>query len=375
MKNIMIILKHNLKSVMKGWFCLVLVIPVIMNLFVSALINKIERNSDANNRYSIGLYSVDKSKIVDTLLPKDKFGTIHIVSSKNEIEELLDDGEISVGVIFNSKDIYKDIKENKVDSIEILSESERGVEEYVLSILNTNITKIHSFGNDKAEYFKTLEEYENNKYSFEYEKSKLEEVLAYTNVFGLFGMMILMISGKCLNPLLKERELKIDKRILISKISRIEYSLGHILGCFIVLLVQSAILVISFYLFNKDFSINIGWMILLSMILSLIGIAISLIVLSLCNNSSMYYTLITLIITPMCLLSGGFVPTEFMPEMVQRFSLIFPLTWINSAFKKILMEGSNLSIGLDLLASTSISIVMIMLYLVIEYNRKNKMSY
>lgn len=375
MKNIMVILKHNLKSVMKGWFCLILVIPIVMNLFLSALTNRVKANANANQGYSIGVCSNDESSIVDTILPKDKLGTIHIVNSENEIKELLDKGEVSVGIIFNSKDIYKDIKENKENSIEILSQSERGAEEYVLSILNTGITKIHFFGNDKAEYFKKLNEYENNKYSFEYEKSKLEEVLAYTTVFGLFGMVFLMIAGACLNPLLKERELNIDKRILMSKVSKVQYSLGHILGCFIVLLAQSTILVISFYVFNKGFNISIVWMALLSIVLALIGIAISLILLSISNNSSMYYTLITLVITPMCLLSGGFLPIEFMPEMVQKFSLIFPLTWVNSAFKKILVGADGLSIGLDLLAATSISIVLVMLYLVIEHHRKNKLSY
>lgn len=63
-----------------------------------------------------------------------------------------------------------------------------------------------------------------------------------------------------------------------------------------------------------------------------------------------------------------------MPEAVQNFLLIFPLTWINSAFKKILMKGNYLSIRLDVLAAIAISLVLIMLYLVLENKRKNKLS-
>lgn len=76
----------------------------------------------------------------------------------------------------------------------------------------------------------------------------------------------------------------------------------------------------------------------------------------------------------MCLLSGGFIPTEFMPDAVQNFSLIFPLTWINLAFKKFLMKGNYLNIGLDVLAAIAVSLVLIMLYLELENKRKNKLS-
>ena len=116
-------------------------------------------------------------------------------------------------------------------------------------------------------------------------------------------------------------------------------------------------------------------MILLSFVLSIVGIAIALMVLSISNSSSMYYTLLSMIITPMCLLSGGFVPTNFMPQMVQNFSLILPLTWVNSAFSQILSNGSNSKIFIDLFVALSISVVLIMVYLVMENNKKNKMFY
>ena len=114
---------------------------------------------------------------------------------------------------------------------------------------------------------------------------------------------------------------------------------------------------------------------LLSFVLSVVGIAIALIVLSISNNSTMYYTLLSIVITPMCLLSGGFVPINFMPQMAQNFSLILPTTWVNSAFSKILSNRSNGSIFMDLLVAVAISVVLIMIYLVSENNKKNKLSY
>ena len=161
--------------------------------------------------------------------------------------------------------------------------------------------------------------------------------------------------------------IKIEERNVISQ--KLHDKIGHTLAGIILIVFQSITLLGSFYLFNQNFDISLGWMIPLSFV----GIAIALVVLTISSNSTMYYTLLTLIVTPMCLLSGGFVPTEFMPEMVQNFSLIFPLTWINAAYKKILMEGSYISIGLDLIGATSISLVLIMLYLALEHNRKNKL--
>lgn len=165
--------------------------------------------------------------------------------------------------------------------------------------------------------------------------------------------------------------IKIEERNVISQ--KLHDKIDHILAGIILIVFQSITLLGSFYLFNQNFDISLGWMVPLSFVLSFVGIAIALVVLTISSNSTMYYTLLTLIVTPMCLLSGGFVPTEFMPEMVQNFSLIFPLTWINAAYKKILMEGSYISIGLDLIGATSISLVLIMLYLALEHNRKNKL--
>lgn len=375
MKNILVILKHNLKSTMKGWFLLILVFPIVVNLFVSALINKMDlSNNGMNKSFSIVVYSQDNSEIMDKFLPRDRFSSVFYVKSKDDVKRILDEEDVSVGVIINSKNIYEDIKNNKKDIIEILSNSDSS-REYLISILNTSISQIASFGDNLNQYNKSYEEYEKNRYKFIYKDKSMKEVIVYMTMFGLFTMAFLFIAGRGINPLLKEKELKINKRILVSKVSKVEYALGHILGCFILLLLQSITLVTSFYLLNQDFNINFFYMILLSFALSVVGIAIALIVLSISNNSTMYYTLLSIVVTPMCLLSGGFVPVNFMPQMAQNFSLILPTTWINSAFNKILNHASNGSIFMDILVAVAISVVLIMIYLVSENNKKNKLSY
>jgi len=376
MKNIIVILKHNLKSVMKGWLLLLLVLPIAINLFVNALINKIYDNqNNMNNSFEVVIYSQDKSEIINKILPGEKFSSMFYVNNKDDVKKTLDKEDASVGVTINSKNVYEDIKNNKENIVEVISSKDDSSKEYVLSVLNTSLSQISSFGNNLEEYNKAYEEYEKDKYKFVYEETKLEEVMAYMIMFGLFTMAFLFLAGGGINPLLKEKELKIDKRILVSKVSKVEYALGHILGCFVLLLLQSITLVASFYFFNPDFNINFFYMILLSFVLSVVGIALALTVLSISNSSSMYYTLLSMIITPMCLLSGGFVPINFMPQMTQNFSLVLPLTWVNSAFSKILSNGSNSKIFMDLLVSLSISVVLIMIYLVVEKNKKNKMSY
>lgn len=375
MKNIFVILKHNLKSIMKGWFLLIIVFPIAINLFLNALINKIHDNqNNMNNSFEVVIYSQDKSEIMDKILPREKFSTVFYVNNEEDVKKTLDEEDMSVGVIVNSKNIYEDIKNNKENIIKVISSKDDSSKEYVLSVLNTSLSQISSFGNNLEEYNKAYEEYEKDKYKFVYEDTKLEEVIAYMTMFGLFTMAFLFIAGRGINTLLKEKELKIDKRILVSKVSKVEYNLGHILGCFVLLFLQSITLVTSFYLFNPDFNVNFFYMILLSFVLSFVGIAVALMVLSISNSSSMYYTLLSIVVTPMCLLSGGFVPTNFMPQMVQNFSLVLPLTWVNAAFNGILNNGSNLKIFMDLTVAMSISVVLIMIYLVVENNKKSKIS-
>lgn len=375
MKNIFVILKHNLKSIMKGWFLLIIVFPIAINLFLNALINKIHDNqNNMNNSFEVVIYSQDKSEIMDKILPIAKFSTVFYVNNEEDVKKTLDEEDMSVGVIVKSKNIYEYIKNNKENIIKVISSKDDSSKEYVLSVLNTSLSQISSFGNNLEEYNKSYEEYEKHKYKFVYEDTKLEEVIAYMTMFGLFTMAFLFIAGRGINPLLKEKELKIDKRILVSKVSKVEYNLGHILGCFVLLFLQSITLVTSFYLFNPDFNVNFFYMILLSFVLSFVGIAVALMVLSISNSSSMYYTLLSMVVTPMCLISGGFVPTNFMPQIVQNFSLVLPLTWVNAAFNGILNNGSNSKIFMDLIVAMSISVVLIMIYLVVENNKKSKIS-
>lgn len=369
----MIILKHNLRRSFKGWFWLILVFPIVVNLFGSALINRVQNNFDKGQSYSrIAIYSESESDIIENLLPTEKFKKVYTVNSKNEVQELLENQDVSVGVIFNSTNLYKDINENKEELIEVMSNSNDGSKEYVTSLLNNGIMQVQSYGNSKAEYLKAYSQYENDKFKVINKNSDLVEVMSYIIIFGLFGMIFLFISSRCLMQMLKERELKIEGRILATKISKVEYYLGHILGCYTLLLLQSIILVIGFYVLNPSFNFSIRWMIALSFALSFVGISISLVILGISNSSTMYNTLLPILITPMCLLSGGFLPSEYMPQVIQNVSLIFPLTWINSAFKKILMNGSYMSIGLDIVAAISISIVLIILYLVLENKRTNR---
>lgn len=369
MKNIFIILKHNLKSVMKNWFWLIIIFPLVIGIGLDTLYNKV--NNNLSKGVTVAVYTNDDSEIFNKIFPKDKFEEIDIKENKEEVKDAVNNNSV-VGVIIDSDDLYSDIKEGKRDIVEIISNegsSERG---YVINVINSSILQLTSFGNTKEEALEYYNKFEENKYDFKYKGNDLALVIFYMTAFGFFSMGFLFIAGRCLNPILKEKEIKIDKRILVSKISKVEYILGHVVGCFVLLMMQSITLLATFLILKKDFNVGFGWMILISFALSLVGIAVSLLVLSVSNNSAIYYTLLTIVVAPMSLLSGGLLPLELMPKVMQKLSLISPLTWTNLAFKKIMLNDTFGSIIMNLLASIAISIVLIMLYLLIESRRKTK---
>ncbi|MGL4911813.1 MAG: ABC transporter permease [Romboutsia sp.] len=370
MRNIMIILKHNLKSLKNTWLFLIILIPIVMSFFVGKMTEY--QKGLLDTRISIGVYSNDKSEFLDIILPKDEFKEIKMINSKNELEALVKDEELFVGVIIDSKDIYEDIKNNKENFIEVISNSNLKKEDQVLNILNNTTSKVNLLGQNKEETLSLIKEYEKEQYKFSSENSSLQDNIVYMTAFGLFTMVFLFIGGKGLNPLIKERESKIDKRIIVSNVSKVEYILGNVLGCFIVLMMQSIILLISLEIFNTDFNVSFTWMIILCFALTFVAIAIGLFVLSMAKTSTSYYAILSMVVTPFCLISGGFVPSEFMPENIQKVAMISPLTWINEGFKNILYGSSTEKIVLNILAAISISIVFIVIYLLIESRRKNK---
>ncbi|MBO3443468.1 ABC transporter permease [Clostridium sp. CCUG 7971] len=370
MKNILIILKHNLKSVMKSWFLLIIIFPIAINLFFTMFMN--DSDGDAYDKNIIGVYTKDNGEIYEKIIPKDKFKNVININSPKEVKDMVRNEEISVGVIIDSDNILNSIKNNEENLIEVISSEDERNKELVLSTINSSISKVLSFGDSSEEIISNFEKYENEKYTFSNERSSLSEAVPYILMFGFFCMIFLSIAGKSLSPIIKERDMKIDKRILVSKVSKVQYMLGHILGCFLLLILQSLTLCCTFYLFNKDINVNFGWMIILSFVLSLVGISIALLIVSVSNNAEMYYIILSMVVTPVSLLSGGFLPIEFMPEIAGKIAMISPLTWVNSAFRGIIMNENALNISMNLLSAIAISIVFIMLFLLIESKRKNK---
>lgn len=373
MKNILIILKHNLKSVMKRWFLLIIIFPIAINFLLTTLMN--DSDGDAYDKNIIGVYTKDNDEIYEKIIPKDKFKNVININSPKEVKDMVRNEEISVGVIIDSDNILNSIKNNEENLIEVISSEDERNKELVLSTINSSISKVLSFGDSSEEIISNFEKYENEKYTFSTERSSLSEAVPYILMFGFFCMVFLFIAGKSLSPIIKEREMKIDKRILVSKVSKVQYMLGHILGCFLLLILQSLTLCCTFYLFNKDININFGWMIILSFVLSLVGIGVALLIVSVSNNSEMYYVILSMVVTPVSLLSGGFLPIEFMPKIAGKIAMISPLTWVNSAFRGVVMNDGAIDISMNLLSAIAISIVFIMLFLIIESKRKNKTSY
>lgn len=371
MKNILLILKHNIKSVMKNWFWLIIVFPLILGIGLKTMINNLDAN--LTKGVSIAVYTNDKSEIFDKIFIKDKFDEIKIMDSPKSVKEEVKNNNSIVGIVINSSDMYEDIKDGKGNIIEVISNEGTSEKNYVENIINSSLVALTSLGNTKQESLEYYKSFEDNKYEFNYEINDFVFVVFYMTTFGLFSLGFLMISARGLSPLLKEKEIKIDKRILVSRVSKVEYILGHVLGCFVLLMMQSLTLLSTFFILNKDFNVGFGWMFLISIALSITGIAVSLLVLSVSNNSATYYTLLTIIITPMSFLSGGLIPTEFLPEIVQKIFLISPLTWINEAFKKIMLNDTFGSVLMSLMASIAISVVLITLYLLLESRRKEKL--
>ncbi len=370
MQNIFIILKHNIKSIIKNWFWIVLLLPIVVNVVISKVI--LNKEEGSTPKPSIAIFTNDKSKVFDKLINQEKFDSMYIVDSEKEVKDLVNEDEVSAGLIIKTDDIFEDIKNNKENVFEFIGKENDYNKDIAFNIISNEILKIESFGDNKEDFIKQHDNFENEKYKFNIGENNFLVVMSKLMTFGFYCMAFLLIAGKGLSPLIKERESKIDKRILVSKVSKVEYLLGHIIGCFLLLSVQSIVFAASFYIFNKGFEVNFYWMILLSIVLSFVATSMVLLVLVISNTSEMYYALLTIIIMPACLLSGGFISLEFMPEIARKIAMFSPITWINTAFKNIVLGESANMILMNLGVAIAISILMIMLYLIIENNKKHK---
>lgn len=168
-------------------------------------------------------------------------------------------------------------------------------------------------------------------------------------------VMALMINGlmSTATGFVEDREKGIYRRISLTPLKRRYLIGGRVLNRYLVLLVQTALLIaIAVLAFDVSYTGSPALLWLVITVGGLAFIAIGFLTTSLVSNARSV-SLVTLVVFFLFTFLGGvFYPIELMPGFVQGFAQVLPSTHVNDALRGVMIEDAGLAtIWQDLLVA------------------------
>lgn len=311
---------------------------------------------DINENISIGIIDNDNSyisrQIIDELHNKEDL-RISLLS-KNDAEKDLVQNEV-LAVINIPKNYSNDISDGYINKIE-LDFLQWNVDIETLKLeLEMLISKIYSVAKNTENEKEFITVYNEIKYNDLHVNKKYINIQRLDQmVLGFIIMLLIIIYTNSFSTIIKDRNDKTYKKILLTGTSSNEYILGQLLWNSILLLIQIILLIGFVKLFNLKIGIPIYRFLYLLIFIGILAMSIGIFTISLCNTENQISVINTLIIFPSSMLSGSFWPLEIMNDKLQKLSFAFPQRYI---FKLLQLFQSNSS-SLEIILTIALIVLM-----------------
>jgi ABC-2 type transport system permease protein len=149
---------------------------------------------------------------------------------------------------------------------------------------------------------------------------------------------------------LRERSQGTMERLMASPVSRLDIVVGYLFGFFIFALTQTLIvLMFIIYVLDVHYFGDL-WQIFVFQVVIIIGsVNLGIFISGFARNEFQMVQFIPLIIFPQIFLCGVIWPVEQMPDYLQWFSKVLPLTYAVDGLRDIMLAGKNLlDVGYEL---------------------------
>lgn len=270
--------------------------------------------------------------------------------------------EIDVVSFQDTIDIEEAIEENELDGFLVFKAGTLN-----LTVENTDPTRSkllqakiqQAMGSDTSELMKNG--FEMN-YIYGSENTSFFDVLSPILVGFFVFFFVFLISGI---GLLRERMTGTLERLLSTPIRRWEIVVGYLIGYGLFAIIQTIIVVV--YAVNVLDMVLVGsiWHVLVTNVLiALVALSLGILLSSFAASEFQMIQFIPLVIVPQVFFTG-IIPIAGMPEWLQIFSKVMPISYGANALKSIMYKGTGLSeILTDLLVLIGFATVFIALNIV-----------
>lgn len=173
--------------------------------------------------------------------------------------------------------------------------------------------------------------------------SGVEQPINYL-ISGIIIMTVFQSALSNSTNIIEDMSMGFMKEIIVSPVARWQISIGQILSSSIISMLQGIIvIIIALFMGLKidvlQFAEMLGVMASVGITFSSIGLFLA----TLAKNSITFQVMITAFTLPLTFLSGAYIPTTVMPEIIRPLVYINPLTYTTSIFRYITLKMESLS--------------------------------
>ena len=267
---------------------------------------------------------------------------VGIEGLSDEMVEQLEKVEIDVVSFQETTNIEDAIVENELDGYLVskagtLNLTIENTDPSRSKFLQTKIQQAFAMGSGKSELMKG--ELKTN-YMYGSEDTTFFDVLSPILVGFFVFFFVFLISGI---GLLRERMTGTLERLLSTPIRRWEIVLGYLIGYGLFAIIQTIIVVV--YSVNVLDMVLVGsvWHVLIvNVLIALVALSLGILLSSFAASEFQMIQFIPLVIVPQVFFTG-IIPIVGMPEWLQMFSKIMPISYGADALKSIMYKGMGLS--------------------------------
>lgn len=317
-----------------------LVLPVAVLLLVVALGNT------GSNKLNIGICNNDtngklSADFITSLKSEPKYNVVSVQSE--DINKMLTDQKVDC-VITIPQNFDDKILNGKFDKLQITAI--RGVDAtgWVQSYVNYYIRNLMDISKASAGNKAVFDKiYKGDKYLKISVNTLMDEHKGKSvsqQGIGLITMFMLIGASTIAGFMLKEKRERTYFRIFAAPVNSKIYIGGNILAGMFIMIVQSALVVLSLSkLLKIDTKVPDFQLFLMLSVFGLVSVAIGTLIVAFSASSTQASYLTTIITVPTSMLSGCFWPISLMPDFMQKLAYFFPQSWLLEGIKQVQDKG------------------------------------
>jgi len=289
----------------------------------------------------VGIVDADHSQesraVIERLCNFPRF-KIHSISDTSErIQTLIDNGEISLGIIF-PREFSRRINRGQSPQIQMIMDS-----------VDSNTSLIAS-GYSRGILTKYFREMDRSNSQMDIELVRIQAFYnpelesRFTIVPGIVALLLTVITMLLTAlSLVKERELGTLEQLSVTPINPIQLIIGKILP-FAVLggVALTVALTVAFLHFKIPLEGNLGTLILFTALYLLTTLGLGMFISTVTSTQQQALFMAWFILVMSVLMSGFMFPISNMPVILQKVTYLIPLRYYITVLREILLKGTSI---------------------------------